>query len=251
MVPVNCSAIPDDLAESMFFGHLKGSFTGATADRKGCFEVADGGTLFLDEIGDMPTGIQIKLLRVLEDETVMPVGAMKGRKVDVRIIAATNSDLEQKVKDGIFREDLYYRLARFTIRMPLLRDRKGDIPLLTEYFVKKISDEMAVPVPVISSGFADALSAMPLTGNVRELRNIIERAMIVCSGSELEVEHLQSGGGIILGAQSTEIDTSEIPENLKEAEAWLIKRSIDRAGGNISKAARALGITRAKIYRYK
>lgn len=249
IVPINCSAVPDDLAESMFFGHIKGSFTGAAADKKGCFEAADGGTLFLDEIGDMLPAIQIKLLRVLEDGLVMPVGATGGRKVDVRVIAATNADLDAKVKQGAFREDLYYRLARFTIDIPPLRDRKNDIPLLTEHFVDRISSDMAIQRPRVSSGFKDALVNRDFKGNVRELRNIIERAIIICAGDELRPEHILDTG--LHKSAASAVDTGEIPENLKEAEAWLIKRAIERCNGNISEAARRLGITRAKIYRYK
>ncbi len=253
IVPINCSAIPDELAESMFFGHIKGSFTGATVDRKGCFEEADEGTLFLDEIGDMPPAIQIKLLRILEDEIVMPVGATKGRKVNVRIIAATNSDLEQKVSDGEFREDLYYRLARFAINIPPLRDRKEDIPLLVDFFVAKISGEMGIATPTITDQFHHEMSKRSFAGNVRELRNMVERAMIICSGSELDVEHLYSAGDLIGASSSTPavgLSDIKIPDDLRDAEVWLIKRAIDRANGNISEAARILGITRAKIYRH-
>ncbi|OVE76289.1 hypothetical protein BVX97_01600 [bacterium E08(2017)] len=251
IIPVNCSAIPDDLAESTFFGHTKGSFTGAVSDKKGCFETADGGTLFLDEIGDMPPAIQIKLLRVLEDEVVVPVGANKGKKVNVRIIAATNANLEERVADGTFREDLYFRLARFTLKMPTLNERRKDIPLLADNFAEKICHEMAMTKPKLSEDFMKALMDMDYTGNVRQLRNVIERSLILCSDDELTSEHL-----LDLSPKDRTFDTDQesglaIPENLKEAETWLIKRAIKNADGNISEAARRLGVTRAKIYRYK
>ena len=138
-VPVNCVAIPADLAESILFGHVKGAFTGALADRKGCFELADGGTLFLDEIGDMPVGLQVKLLRVLEDGCITPVGQAESRKVDVRVIAATNADLETRIAAGSFRQDLFFRLARYTVTTPPLRERIEDVPLLAEHYLKSFA----------------------------------------------------------------------------------------------------------------
>src|SRR5262249_55403123 len=142
-VPVNCVAIPEELAESILFGHVKGSFTGATADRKGCFALADGGTLFLDEIGDMPASLQVKLLRVLEDGRVTPVGGSEARKVDVRVIAATNADIEARIAAGTFRQDLYFRLARYTIATPPLRERIEDVPTLAEHFLRGFAAEMS------------------------------------------------------------------------------------------------------------
>ncbi|HEX8914118.1 MAG TPA: sigma-54 dependent transcriptional regulator, partial [Humisphaera sp.] len=148
-VPVNCVAVPEDLAESMFFGHLRGSFTGATADRKGYFELADGGTLFLDEIGDMPAALQAKLLRVLEDGRVTPVGASREKRVDVRVVAATNANLHRQIEAGAFRQDLYYRLAQFCVELPPLRDRREDVPLLADHFVRVFAREMGVEPPTI------------------------------------------------------------------------------------------------------
>ncbi|HTD68792.1 MAG TPA: sigma-54 dependent transcriptional regulator, partial [Candidatus Limnocylindria bacterium] len=177
-VPVNCVAIPSELAESMLFGHLKGAFTGATTDRKGWFELADGGTLFLDEIGDMPASLQVKLLRVLEDGCVTSVGASQPRKVDVRIIAATNADLEARIAAGSFRQDLYFRLARYVIGTTPLRERITDVPLLATHFVQTLAPELGLKPPSLSATALAQLQTYSFPGNIRELKNIIERALI-------------------------------------------------------------------------
>ena len=189
-IPVNCSAIPSDLAESRFLGHVKGAFTGANTDRKGYFELADGGTLFLDEIGDMSPDMQSKLLRVIEDGCVMPLGARREKQVDVRILAATNADLQAKMSEGVFRTDLYYRLAVFTVPVPPLRERKEDIPLLAEHFLNLFATEMGIPTPVLSQEALTALTSYSFPGNVRELKNIIERALIESGGATVEPGHL-------------------------------------------------------------
>src|SRR3984957_2876227 len=177
-IPVNCVAIPADLAESMLFGHVRGAFTGATIDRKGYFELAHGGTLFLDEIGDMPPALQAKLLRVLEDGRVTPLGATREREVDVRIVAATNVDLHSKIETGAFRQDLFFRLAQFTVQLPSLRERPEDIPLLAAHFMNLFATEMGIAIPRIQAGVMETLMAYPFPGNVRELKNVIERALI-------------------------------------------------------------------------
>lgn len=253
-VPVNCSAIPGDLAESLLFGHLRGSFTGAIADRKGHFEVAHGGTLFLDEIGDMPPNIQTKLLRVLEDGTILPIGSVSNRIVDARIIAATNADIEARVRAGTFREDLYYRLAGYTIAISPLRQRKEDIPPLISHFVRLLSEEMAISVPETGEEFMKALKAYDFPGNVRELKNVIERALIDASGSCLDAAHLHLAGifrtpAVSGGTVWGKAEEDALPMNLKEAEMTLAKRAVARAKGNVAEAARMMGISRARTYR--
>jgi len=189
-IAVNCSAIPSELAESLFFGHVKGAFTGATTDRKGYFELADGGTLFLDEIGDMALDMQSKLLRVLEDGYIMPIAARKPKHVDVRILSATNTDLQRQISEGKFRMDLYHRLAVFPVFVPPLRERKEDIPLLAEHFLNMFSTDMGIQQPALSQEGLLALESYSFPGNVRELKNIIERALIESGGETIQPEHL-------------------------------------------------------------
>jgi DNA-binding NtrC family response regulator len=189
-IPVNCSAVPGELAESTFFGHVRGAFTGAAADRKGCFEQAHGGTLFLDEIGDLPLPMQAKLLRVLEDSEITPVGGAPPKRVDVRLVAATNSDLQSDIAAGRFRRDLYFRLTRFTIEVPPLRDRREDIPLLVDRFLQQFAEDMGMPKPPLQSEALQILLAHDYPGNVRELKNLIERSLIDSGGGEITREHL-------------------------------------------------------------
>ena len=253
-VPVNCVAIPAELAESILFGHVKGSFTGATADRKGCFELAHGGTLFLDEIGDMPASLQVKLLRVLEDGQVTPVGATEARKVDVRVIAATNADLAARIAGGTFRQDLYFRLARYTITPLPLRERLDDVPLLAAHFLKMFATDMGLPSPGLTRAAAAALQSYDFPGNVRELKNIIERALIESGGDTILPEHLHllRGRPAIAPAASPAARKDSIqslPLNLAEAEEMLIQRALDETDGNIAEAARLLGVHRTRIYR--
>jgi len=188
-IPVNCPTIPRELAESELFGHVKGAFTGANASRKGHFELADGGTLFLDEIGDMPLELQPKLLRVLQEGCFTPLGGAAEKRVDVRILAATNQNLTNKIADGTFREALYFRLASFPVTVPPLRERKEDIPLLIERFLRTFSVEMGIEHPQISVEALEVLKAYHFPGNVRELKNIIERALILSGGEEIQPEH--------------------------------------------------------------
>jgi DNA-binding NtrC family response regulator len=253
-VPVNCVAIPSELAESILFGHVKGAFTGATADRKGCFELADGGTLFLDEIGDMPLGLQVKLLRVLEDGCVMPVGASEPRQVDVRVIAATNADLDARIAAGTFRSDLYFRLARYTVATPPLRERLEDVPMLAAHYLKVFAAEMGQQPPGLSREVTAALKTYPYPGNIRELKNIIERALIQSGGETILPEHLHlqrnSAAPLALINPSPKKDfAATLPLNLAEAEDVLIQRALDETGGNIAEAARLLGVHRTRIYR--
>ena len=190
-IPVNCVAIPGELAESLLFGHTRGSFTGAFTDRKGWFELADGGTLFLDEIGDMPPALQAKMLRVLEDGQVVPVGASHPKRVDVRVVAATNADLQERIASGAFREDLYFRLARYLVEMPPLRDRVEDIGLLADHFLTLFATEMGVPKPPLTPRALALLESHTFPGNVRELKNVIERALIESAGRPIEPSHLR------------------------------------------------------------
>jgi DNA-binding NtrC family response regulator len=253
-VPMNCVAIPAELAESILFGHLKGAFTGATADRKGCFELADGGTLFLDEIGDMPAGLQVKLLRVLEDGQVTPVGAGEAKHVDVRVIAATNADLTARIAAGGFRQDLFFRLARYTIQTPALRERLDDVPQLAAHFLQLFAAEMGQPSPGISRAAVAALQAYDYPGNIRELKNIIERALIGSGGAMILPEHLQlaAAAGAATPPAAPAIKAAvaaELPLNLAAAEDALIQRALQETGGNIAEAARLLGVHRTRIYR--
>jgi DNA-binding NtrC family response regulator len=261
-IPVNCVAVPGELMESMFFGHLKGAFTGATADRKGYFELAHGGTLFLDEIGDMPAALQAKLLRVLEDGRITPLGGSVEKQIDVRVVAATNARLEDKIAAGSFRQDLYFRLARSFIRVPPLRERPEDIPLLAAHFLAHFATEMGRPAPAITSAALTALAAHPFPGNIRELRNVIESALIAGGGREITPAHLR-----FLAAPAAPVTTTvpvsssanpfasanaadeALPLNLEAAERTLIRRAVSQTGGNIAEAARLLGVHRTRIYR--
>lgn len=190
-VAVNCSAIPSELAESTLFGHKRGSFTGAVSDQRGYFEQANNGTLFLDEIGDLPLLLQSKILRVLEDGVITPVGETKSKPVSARIIAATNAELESAVATKTFRKDLYFRLARYTIRSAPLRERREDIPLLVRHFLNKLASEIGMTVSIITDAAMKALMEYEFPGNIRELRNMIERALIDCGGDNIDLDHLR------------------------------------------------------------
>jgi len=262
-VAINCSAVPGELAESTLFGHVKGSFTGAVSERKGCFELADGGTLFLDEIGDMPTEMQAKLLRVLEDKQVTPVGGSKSRLVNVRILSATNVNIIEKIASRKFRADLFYRLAGFAITLPPLRERKIEIPYLADHFNRLFSKEMGFPCPAVDKDALDLLMAYDFPGNIRELRNIIERALIECRGGTIHAEHIHcwslppdtqgrksepaEAGGALPAAVAPLVESA--PHNLKAVEATAIRRALSASGGNVAAAARMLGVNRPKLYR--
>jgi len=251
----NCTTIPYELAESELFGHVRGAFTGADADRKGCFELADGGTLFLDEIGEMPVGLQPKLLRVLEEGCFLPVGGTHEICVDVRIVAATNRNLEAKMAEGTFRDDLYYRLARFIVNVPPLRERPEDIPLLAAHFLRLFAAEMGLKGPSLGREALAELASHRFPGNVRELKNMIERALIQSGGGEIGPEHLYPRGGTSVSEISSDAEAagmepgSRVPLNLKEADAMLIQQALEQADGNMSEAARLLGIGRKTLYR--
>jgi DNA-binding NtrC family response regulator len=237
---------------------MRGSFTGATADRKGSFEVADQGTLFLDEIGDMPVLLQTKLLRVLEDGIVVPVGASKGRKVNVRVIASTNADLQKRMRDGAFRPDLYHRLAAFKIQIPPLRERRSDIPHLVQHFLKTFAQEMGMPAPPqVSPEVLAVLQRYDYPGNVRELRNLIEQAIIRSEGRTIEPAHVRLDLASLPDHTRSTVDqgvtcedaVANSPLNLHAAEAELVRRAMKQVDGNVSQCAALLGITRTKLYR--
>ena len=289
-VPLNCSAIPRELAESTLFGHVRGAFTGASTSRKGCFELAGGGTLFLDEIGDMPLELQAKLLRTLEDGRFTPVGEGEEKQVDVRVLAATNADLQSKISEGTFREDLYYRLARFPVDVPALRERKEDIPLLADHFLRTLAAEMGIgsgleesragslPVqkdgkdgrtagreegnevelaasqmPRLSPEALEALMNYDFPGNVRELRNLIEHALILSGPSPIRVEHLHF---IHTDTTPPENQSSAPTQQAlhaspglshEQAQALLIKGARSHMGGDVEATARLLGLSPGEV----
>jgi len=192
-VPINCSAIPENLLETELFGHVRGAFTGAVATKKGILEEAEGGTVFLDEIGDMSLALQAKLLRVIEDQVIRPVGSTKGTKVDIRFIAATNKDLRVAVKQGQFREDLYYRINVISLLIPPLRERKEDIPPLIGYYLGRYAQEMGKPVKEMAPEALELMTNYEWAGNVRELQNVIERAILISDGGVIDGRHLPVG----------------------------------------------------------
>ncbi|MAN05110.1 MAG: sigma-54-dependent Fis family transcriptional regulator [Owenweeksia sp.] len=242
-VAVNCSAFSNDLLESEIFGHKAGSFTGATKDKKGLFEEADGGTIFLDEIGEMNIDLQAKLLRVLENGTFLKVGDSKETKVNVRVIAATNRNLEERSSEGDFRLDLYYRLSTFTISLPSLNDRHDDIIILAQSFIDYFSVKMGRSQPEMSEGFKDALMSHQWKGNVRELRNVVERALIITpDGEELKANSLPFKGG----AQVASMSGSFL---LSDMERMLITRVMNHTNGNKTEAAKLMGIGLTTLYR--
>jgi DNA-binding NtrC family response regulator len=247
-VPINCAAIPKALLESELFGHEKGSFTGADARKMGKFELADKGTIFLDEIGDMDLSIQAKLLRAIEEGEIERVGAITFMKLDVRIVAASNKDLEKAVEEKKFREDLFYRLNVFPVRVPPLRERKEDIPLLVEYFINKYCNEMKKPVKSVSKEALDILMGYHWKGNVRELENTIERAVILCDGDVITPEHFVLSKEVVSGPvtafSSTEGTLESVAkEALRTAETKRISSALHETRGNKSKAAEILQVS--------
>ncbi len=246
----NCSAFNDNLLESELFGHIKGSFTGALKDKKGLFEMADKGTFFLDEIGDTSPQMQVKLLRVLQEGTFTPVGSTEMRKVDVRIVAATNRNLREMVEQGTFREDLYYRLNVINIRVPPLRERKEDIPLLVEYFLTKAAESSHKPKKSLMGRAIEKLYDYPWPGNVRELQNEIER-LCVLSGDDQKIGHEILSPKILELGEKTKVQGSRLHGKLKDAleelEREMIKEGLRRTGWNKSKLAKELGISRAGL----
>lgn len=242
-IQVSCAALPETLLESELFGYEKGAFTGAATSKKGRFELADGGTLFLDEIGDISPAIQVKLLRVLQEKTFEHLGGTKTIKVDVRIVGATNRDLQEAIADGVFREDLYYRLNVVPITVPPLRDRKEDIPVLVAHFLEKSGAKKKV-----GKGAMDLLSGYDWPGNIRELENTIERAIILGTGELLLPEHLPAElreKPAAAAAGPVELPTEGVV--LEELEKDLVRQALRRTGKNETKAAKLLGVSRHEL----
>jgi len=244
-VGVSCAALAETLLESELFGHEKGSFTGAIGQKKGKFEQADQGTIFLDEIGDISSKLQMDLLRILQERSFYRVGGSEEIHVDVRVIAATNVNLQDAVRDGKFRDDLYYRLNVITIRIPPLRERREDIPLLAATFIERISHELGKQVTDITEGAISILMNHGWPGNVRELENVIERAIITCRGKALTEDDLE-----FLRFAPVSMQPWDVPHDvtLDEIEKRVIEATIQRTGGNIKEAAAVLGIDRSTLY---
>ncbi|WP_457754778.1 sigma-54-dependent transcriptional regulator [Thermovibrio ammonificans] len=248
-VAINCAALPPELLESELFGYKKGAFTGATSDKKGLIEKADGGTLFLDEIGDMPLPLQAKLLRFLETKKFIPLGSTEEKSVDVRIVSATNKDLKEEIKRGNFREDLYYRLATIVVELPPLRERREDIPILVEHFAREFASKYGKQVKRISSGFIEYLMSLPLEGNVRELRNIVEREVILMDGGVLGAGHSSGSLGSVASVKIPD-EGVDLKKLLQEIERSYLLAALEKAGGKKKKAAELLGLT-FREFRYR
>ena len=255
-VAVNCGAIPETLLESELFGHVRGSFTGANTDKQGLFEAANTGTLLLDEVADLPVSMQVKLLRVLQERKVKPVGGVSEREVDVRIVAATNRDLEAEVEKSTFRQDLYYRLNVIQLRLPPLRERREDLPLLVDHFIRKFSAEHGRNVVGAAPEVMSALMVYHFPGNVRELENMIERGVTLSTSDWLTLDAFQNLIGL-QGAQESPSTIGHLPESgldlehhLEEYERSILIKALERTGGNRTEAARLLGVSfRSMRYR--
>lgn len=252
-VPVNCGAIPENLLESEFFGFMKGAFSGADRNKPGLFEVADGGTLFLDEVAELPPALQVRLLRALQEGEIRRLGDTETRRVDARIVAATNRDVQEAVDSGDFREDLYYRLAVVTIHIPPLRQRPEEIPDLVAYFTERHGERLGVHVDRVTPAAMDVLLAYPWPGNVRELENVLERAMVLADGPELGVEDLpdqvrRPGAHMSLSTLSS--DDLSVKRRTAELESELIRRALERTAGNRTQAAELLELS-PRALRYK
>jgi two-component system, NtrC family, nitrogen regulation response regulator NtrX len=253
-VEVNCAAIPEELIESELFGHVKGAFTGAVGDRRGKFEVADGGTIFLDEIGDMSLKTQAKVLRVLQEQVVEPVGGTSGVRVDVRVLAATNKELTSEIRAGRFREDLYFRLNVIPISVPALRERADDIPLLAEHFMAGFAREYGRRMKTLDASAVAALQEYAWPGNVRELRNVIERLIIMVPGDSIGARDLAFLDGPF-GAVAVTTENEEAGEGLtlqaarNRFERDFILKTLAAQNGNISRTADLLGVERSNLYR--
>ncbi|HYW05514.1 MAG TPA: sigma-54 dependent transcriptional regulator [Longimicrobium sp.] len=242
LVTVNAGAIGEGVFESELFGHVKGAFTDARSDRVGAFELADGGTLFLDEIGTMPPDQQAKLLRVLQSGEFQRVGASRTRRADVRVISATNADIDQATRDGRFREDLLFRLNTVEIHLPALRERREDVPLLASHFLTRCAARYRKPLEGFAPDAMHAMLAYPWPGNVRELEHAVERAVLLAAGPLVAADDLALRGRV-----STSVALEEM--SLEDAERLLIRKALERFEGNVSQAAEALGLSRSALYR--
>ncbi|UYZ64476.1 sigma-54-dependent transcriptional regulator [Hymenobacter weizhouensis] len=249
-VKVNLGGISASLFESEMFGHRRGAFTDAKTDRQGRFELANGGTIFLDEIGELDLGSQVKLLRVLQDRTYEVLGDSKPRRLDIRVICATNRNLAELVQQGLFREDLFYRINLITVRLPALRERPHDIPLLVQHFVDGLRATYHRPALKVSTRALHWLQEQPLPGNIRELKNLVERAVLVSGKDELGPDDFQAQSHPSAARPPA---PGALPEpgtiTLDELEAQMIRRALEHYGGNISRVAKALGLSRGALYR--
>ena len=260
-VPVNCGAIPGELMESEFFGHKKGSFTGAVSDKEGLFQAANGGTLFLDEVADLPLTMQVKLLRAIQEKAIRPIGEQREIPIDVRILSATHKDLEQLTKEGQFRQDLFYRINVISLHVPGLRERPEDIPVLTDYFLNRIASTWQTSVPTLERAAIEALKKYPFPGNVRELENILQRAMTLCESNLISAADLQLPKGNAAGIVDDSLANTHAADKpdpeplglnpmLENTEREEIIKALEQTRYNKTAAAKLLGITfRAMRYR--
>jgi len=246
-LPVNCGALPETLLESLLFGHMKGSFTGAFANQEGLFEKARGGTIFLDEIGEIPQHLQVKLLRALEAKEILPIGSTAPRYVDVRVLAATNRQLKKEVEAGRFREDLFYRLNIMEIYIPPLKDRPEDIPLLIDHFIKRHNPELNKNCTGIDEDAVRVLMTLPWKGNVRELDNVIEHTMILAEGDRITLKDLPQS--VVAGSQGSPAFTFNLKDALRHFEKQHILRALDHTGQDRKEAAKLLDISLSSLYR--
>jgi transcriptional regulator with GAF, ATPase, and Fis domain len=248
LIKVNCAAIPETLLESELFGHVRGAFTGATANKKGKFALADGGTIFLDEIGTMSPALQAKLLRVLQEREFEALGSERTQKVDVRVIAATNRDLRQMVSDGRFQEDLYYRLNVIPIHIPPLRERREDVPILVEHFIAKHAQRAGKRIDGLEPGVLDALQAADWPGNVRELENTVERAVVLSPMPMIGLDVVRILG--VSSASPAGLPSLNLKQNLDWTERETVRRALSNAGGVKKDAAEVMGISQRALSYY-
>jgi transcriptional regulator with PAS, ATPase and Fis domain len=246
-LPVNCGALPETLLESLLFGHMKGSFTGAFANQEGLFEKARGGTIFLDEIGEIPQHLQVKLLRALEAKEILPIGSTTPRHIDVRVLAATNRNLQKEVEAGRFREDLYYRLNIMEIHIPPLCERPEDIPLLVDHLIKKHNPELNKAFRGADDAVVRTLMALPWKGNVRELDNVIEHTMILADGETITLNDLPAA--IVASGQNHPAFTYNLKEATRQFEKQHILRVLDQVAQDRKEAAQLLDISLSSLYR--
>ena len=247
-IKVNCAALNDNLLESELFGHVKGAFTGADYSRTGRFEAASGGSIFLDEVGDLPLATQTKLLRVLQEKEIERVGDHRPVKIDVRIIAATHKDLQQLIRDGLFREDLYYRIGVIPVYLPPLRERMADIPLLVESFIKRIGERTGKEITGITRSGLEVLLQYGWPGNIRELMNVVEYAFVLCPGGMIEPRHLpQHLRGELAPVRRQQGTTVNIYQGARRRQ---LVEALEAAGGNQTKAARILGVSRVTVWKW-
>jgi len=246
-LPVNCGALPETLLESLLFGHMKGSFTGAFANQEGLFEKARGGTIFLDEIGEIPQHLQVKLLRTLEAKETLPIGSTTPRHIDVRVLAATNRNLQKEIEAGRFRDDLYYRLNIMEIHIPPLNERPEDIPLLVDHLIKKHNPELKRNFTGADDEVVRILMSLPWKGNVRELDNVIEHTMILAESDRITLKDLP--GSIVASSQNHPAFTYNLKDALRQFEKQHILRVLDHVGQDRKEAAKLLDISLSSLYR--